>query len=54
MRHARGGPGGAAVCAGLVKCDADDVLAYLETVTQSTVGLYAALEAALTDEWSMP
>lgn len=48
------GPGGAAICASLMKCDADGVPAYPETVTQSNVGLYVSLGCALNDESLVP
>lgn len=48
------GLGGASIRAGLARCDADGVPAYLETATESNVGLYARLGFALTGEWSVP
>ncbi|WP_322963246.1 GNAT family N-acetyltransferase [Sphingomonas fuzhouensis] len=48
------GLGGASIRAGLAKCDMDGVPAYLETATESNVGLYARLGFALTGEWSVP
>ena len=48
------GLGGASIRAGLARCDADGVPAYLETATESNVGLYARLGFELTGEWSVP
>lgn len=48
------GLGGASIRAGLTRCDADGVSAYLETATESNVGLYARLGFELTGEWSVP
>ncbi|MDZ7282597.1 GNAT family N-acetyltransferase [Sphingomonas sanguinis] len=48
------GLGGASIRAGLARCDADGVPAYLETATESNVGLYARLGFQLTGEWSVP
>ncbi|WP_230483270.1 GNAT family N-acetyltransferase [Sphingomonas sp. Leaf21] len=48
------GLGGASIRAGLARCDAAGVPAYLETATQSNVGLYARLGFELVDEWSVP
>ncbi|MGW8136716.1 GNAT family N-acetyltransferase [Sphingomonas zeae] len=48
------GLGGASIRAGLARCDADGVSAYLETATESNVGLYARLGFELTGEWSVP
>lgn len=48
------GLGGASIRAGLARCDADGVPAYLETATESNVGLYARLGFELTEQWSVP
>ncbi|KQO55496.1 GNAT family N-acetyltransferase [Sphingomonas sp. Leaf257] len=48
------GLGGASIRAGLARCDADGVPAYLETATESNVGLYTRLGFQLTGEWSVP
>ncbi|APX67719.1 GNAT family N-acetyltransferase [Sphingomonas sp. gentR] len=48
------GLGGASIRAGLARCDADGVSAYLETATESNVGLYTRLGFQLTGEWSVP
>lgn len=48
------GLGGASIRAGLARCDASGVPAYLETATQSNVRLYGKLGFALVDEWQVP
>ncbi len=48
------GLGGASIRAGLVRCDADGVPAYLETATGSNVALYGRLGFELIREWSVP
>lgn len=48
------GLGGASIRAGLARCDADGVPAYLETATESNVRLYARLGFGLVEEWSVP
>lgn len=48
------GLGGASIRAGLARCDADGVPAYLETATESNVGLYTRLGFQPTGEWSVP
>jgi ribosomal protein S18 acetylase RimI-like enzyme len=48
------GLGGASIRAGLARCDADAMPAYLETATEGNVGLYARLGFELTGEWSVP
>jgi len=48
------GLGGASIRAGLARCDADGVPAYLETATEGNVGLYARLGFELTGPWSVP
>ncbi|MGE7205568.1 GNAT family N-acetyltransferase [Sphingomonas sp. NPDC019816] len=53
VRQGRG-LGGASIRAGLARCDADGVSAYLETATRSNVALYTRLGFALTDEWTVP
>lgn len=47
------GLGGAAIRAGLARCDADGVPAYLETATESNVRLYTRLGFQPTGEWSV-
>ncbi|WP_294238521.1 GNAT family N-acetyltransferase [uncultured Sphingomonas sp.] len=48
------GLGGASIRAGLARCDADGVPAYLETATGSNVALYGRLGFELIGEWSVP
>jgi ribosomal protein S18 acetylase RimI-like enzyme len=48
------GWGGTAIRAGLARAEADGKPAYLETATQSNVGLYQRLGFAVTDEWDVP
>ncbi|MDY0958393.1 GNAT family N-acetyltransferase [Sphingomonas sp. CFBP8993] len=48
------GLGGASIRAGLARCDASGVPAYLETATESNVGLYAGLGFELVEQWSVP
>ncbi|MDQ1230149.1 GNAT family N-acetyltransferase [Sphingomonas sp. SORGH_AS_0879] len=48
------GLGGASIRAGLARCDASGFPVYLETATQSNVGLYARLGFELIGGWSVP
>lgn len=48
------GLGGAVIRAGLARSDASGVATYLETATQSNLGLYAALGFQLIGDWHVP
>lgn len=48
------GLGGAAIRAGLVRCDAAGIPAYLETATARNVGLYQSLGFVVCGEWDVP
>lgn len=48
------GLGGALIRAGLARCDAEGMPAYLETATESNVGLYRAIGFDLVGEWTVP
>ncbi|WP_343525709.1 GNAT family N-acetyltransferase [Sphingomonas sp.] len=47
------GLGGASIRAGLARCDASGLPAYLETATESNVGLYARLGFVPIGDWSV-
>jgi GNAT superfamily N-acetyltransferase len=47
------GFGGAAIRAGLARCDAEGIPAYLETATESNLAFYRALGFAVSHEWTV-
>jgi GNAT superfamily N-acetyltransferase len=47
------GFGGTAIRAGLARCDAEGIPAYLETATESNLALYQALGFVVSHEWTV-
>ena len=53
-QHQGKGWGGAAIRAGIARAEADGMPVYLETATDSNVGLYQSLGFKVTGEWDVP
>lgn len=53
-QHQGKGWGGASIRAGLARAEADGLPVYLETATDSNVGLYQNLGFVVTGEWDVP